>query len=138
MSSYIMKKILFVVLAVLMLSTFSYAKDKGVVLTWTQVLPTPNDLKGWMIYYSEVSGGPYKELAFVEFRGVQAVYSYESGRAVGKMGNKKGTMYFVIKSVDNEGNLSAASSQTSTQVDGEKTNDVTPPAVPGDVSVGKK
>ena len=130
--------IVFLLLLGLVLVLPTWAKDKEVILTWTQVLPVPNDLKGWTIYWSETPGGPHKELTFVQFAGVQETYRYEGGKVVGKVGKKKAKVYFVLRAVDAEGNVSPLSPEVTVQMDTTPTNDTTPPVAPGNVEASKK
>jgi hypothetical protein len=134
-----MKRSILLVLLILTIAIPSIAKDKSITLTWTQTIPAQNDLSGWNIYYSETTGGPYKLLTFVFFRGVQATYSYEGKRVIDKIGNKKGDIYFMIRAVDEAGNLSPPSVEVQLKnVDGTLPSDTTPPTAPGNVSAGKK
>lgn len=132
------KRLILAFLIIFLFASFGIAKDKEVTISWTQVLPSPNDMTGWNIYWSETSGGPYKLLTFVQFTGVQTTYTYQGGKIVGKLGKKKTDVYFVIRAVDSEGNISLTSSEVMLKVDTTPTNDTTPPVAPGDVSASKK
>jgi hypothetical protein len=114
------------------------AKDKEIILKWSQTLPSPNDLKGWNIYCSESKGGPYKFLGFVPFSSEEAEYSWSSDRFDQLGFTKKGKLYFVLASVDVEGNVSGFSQETDVQVDFEPTGDASAPPVPANVSTSKK
>ena len=136
-----MRKILFWLLILVMifiLPCLSWAKDKEVTLTWSQMLPTPNDLKGWNVYASETKGGPYRLLGFIPYVNTSEKYSWTLDKLHNLNLKKKANMYFVISSVDNEGNVSGYSGETSVQVDDAPSGDVTAPAVPGDVNASKK
>lgn len=115
-----------------------FAKDKEITVTWTQILPSPNDLAGWNICFSETPGGPYRFLAYVPFSDVKATYSFTVDKISGLNFKKKADMYFVIQSVDADGNLSAFSAETSLNVDNAPSGDMTAPAVPGGVTASKK
>ncbi len=132
------KRLILACLIIFLFVSVGTAKDKEITLTWTQVLPSPNDLKGWNIYWSETPGGPYKQLTFVEFTAGQPFYGYEGSKIIGKVGKKKTNVYFVIRAVDAEGNVSPSSSEVMLQLDTTPTNDTTPPVAPGNVNASKK
>lgn len=66
--------------------------------TWTQVLPSPNDVTGWGVYYSLVTGGPYTKAGNDEpFVGQLAQYS--AVRQIEIPDAVQTTVYFVIDTV---------------------------------------
>ena len=114
------------------------AKDKELTLTWDQTLPSPNDMKGWNVYFSESKGGPYKLLGFVPFSSQKVEYSWSIDRLDQLGFTKKDKLYFVLASVDTEGNVSEFSGEASAQVDFAPTGDTNAPPVPTSVSISKK
>src|SRR3990170_9149848 len=105
-------KIFLTILIVVLLVIPCLAKDKELTLTWTQTLPAPNDLRGWNIYASEVSGGPYRFVVFIPYSDTYLTYSWTFDRIERFNFKKKANMYFVIPSVDSENNVSVFSAQT--------------------------
>ena len=76
-----MKKLFFLVVAVWFIAFVVFAKDKGVVLTWTQTR-LDADLIGWNIYYSETPGGPYQFGEFVGFDSAKEEYRFEGSLSI--------------------------------------------------------
>lgn len=81
-------------------------------LEWRQQLPSPNDLAGWNLYASPVPGGPYTLLAKIPYENG----SEHAHEAVLKPQEGQKAWYFVVTSVDREGNESAPSNEASAPV----------------------
>lgn len=129
-----MKKAILICIFIILLASFAYAKDKGVTVTWQQILPTPNDMGGWVIRYGNVPGGPYPYADTVPFVNEQTIYSYEIKVKLKKREN----WYFIVYSFDQEGNYSAPSPQVAIEINPGGSEDTTPPGVPSNPNVTVK
>lgn len=135
-----MKTLLLVVATVLvvgaMIAEPAISKDKeraDLVLTWTQVLPIPNDLIGWNVLWSDKKGGPYKLWQFVEFEKEQNSYLLP---LIFKEVKSTQKYYFVIQAVNADKIVSAYSTEVEATVAKDTTTpNVTPSPVPGNVQI---
>lgn len=138
-----MKKAILILAVVLMVgATFAepvISKDKEKVslsLTWTQALPTPNDLIGWNILWSDKKGGPYILWQFVEFEKEQNSYSLP---LIFKEVKSTQKYFFIIQAVNADKIVSGYSTEVEASVAKDTTSpNVTPPAVPGGVQITVK
>jgi len=118
-----MKKLLIVLAIVLMASVAQAQTTKQLTFTWTQVLPSPNDLAGWHMSRSSVAGGPYTLFATVPFTTVQTTYTSVQTLSVPQGSS---THCFVLDAYDTTGNRSANSNEICRTI----TVDTVAPAIP--------
>jgi hypothetical protein len=78
---------------------------------WEQRLPAPNDLAGWKLYQSKISGGPYTLLQTIPFVATQT--EYQAAVPIRVSDHRVKTLYFVLTAYDHSGNESRYSNETS-------------------------
>ena len=118
-----MKKLL-IVLAIILLASVAQAQTtKQLTFTWSQVLPSPNDLAGWHIMKGSTAGGPYTLFATVPFTSAQGTYTSVQTLSVPQGSS---THCFVLDAFDTTGNKSANSNEICRTI----VVDTVPPGVP--------
>lgn len=90
--------------------------DKTIQLTWTQVLPSPNDLASWEVRVSQSLEGSYTLLDTVPFVVEQAEYTADVVVTNVPAGQVT-TYYFKMRALDGAGNPSVVSNVVSVEVD---------------------
>jgi hypothetical protein len=71
---------------------------RNVTFTWSQVLPIPNNITAWGLYYSLVSGGPYTKAGSDESF-VTELAQYSATRSITVTDIYPITVYFVVDTV---------------------------------------
>jgi len=110
-----MKKLLFVLLAMVLFSTLTFAAQKNLNFFWSQTLPSPNDLAGWGVYQASVAGGPYTKIADIAYVSQQTEYT--TSQTITVVDGQITTLYFVVDAVDTSGNRSAKSNEIAVPID---------------------
>jgi hypothetical protein len=93
---------LFILFTICLFASTSFAATKVITFAWDQELPIPNDLGGWRVYSSTVSGGPYSTLVttitpyFIPNLGT----SYSRAVTITVPDNASTTLYFAFKAFD--------------------------------------
>ena len=107
-----LKKIGLVLMAMVMLTTLSFAGSKQVTFSWQQAAADLPNLASWNIKYSMTSGGPYTQLANIPYVSPQTTYT--SNQTINLVADgAKATVYFVATAVGKSGAESAVSNQAS-------------------------
>jgi hypothetical protein len=109
-----------IIFSMLMIAIPSFAGEKSLTATWQQVLPSPNDLLAWALWYSEdqVTWMWHADIYYV-----QEQTEYVSEFAFTSPDDERKTWYFRMNAVDTSGNTSGWSNIASITIDFE-----TPPA----------
>jgi len=103
-----MKKFMIVLAIVLIAGVAQAQTTKQVTFSWSQVLPSPNDLAGWHISKASVAGGPYTLFATVPFTSAQTTYTSTQSLSVPQ---GTSTHCFVLDAYDAAGNKSGYSNE---------------------------
>jgi hypothetical protein len=124
-----MRRVLIVLAMVLLMAGIAQAQTtKQLTFTWSQTLPSPNDLAGWHIYKGSVAGGPYSLYATVLFTAPASQYTSTQSLTV-----PEGTSNhcFVLDAYDVTGNKSAYSNEVCKSI----TVDTIPPNIPAVLTI---
>jgi hypothetical protein len=81
---------------------------------WHQQLPEPNDVAGWRLYQSMVSGGPYALIETIPFKEAQSEYT--SSKAIDLPSGQEQTLYFVMTAFNTSHRESRYSDEVSARV----------------------
>ncbi len=115
-----MKKLfgILIVLLSLSLCTSAFAGTVNAVFTWTQSLPTPNDMKEWRIYKATAAGVqtvPANLLVTVPYVSTQTQYT--TTQVMTSPDGQKVQYFFVMTAGDQSGNVSAKSNEVNAWID---------------------
>ena len=110
---------------IMLAGTSAFAQSKTVTVTYTQTIPSPNNLAGWNVYYSTTSGSGYVQLgSMIAYTSTQS--SYTGTESIAPPANSVTTYYFVMNSQSIAGNKSSYSAEKAVIVDTTTTGPPTP------------